>query len=136
MTKRKLKPETEIRRIRRPIDDERRSQLAYEMAHVTKELDRERDEKASEMKIFNEHIKELGQRLSRLANDVEEGQEDRDIECVVVRDFGHNAVFYYDVETYKGEGAELAADSRAMEAEEREKLEQVTIEDVTGEDDA
>ena len=126
MTKKKQKPETEIRVIRKPIDDERRSQLAYEMAHVTKDLDHERDEKASEMKVFNEHIKELGHRLTRLANDVDEGMENRDIETFVVRDFETNTISYRDV------GTDEEVDSRAMTAEEREKLGQVTIDEAIG----
>lgn len=126
------KVEREIRRVRRPIDDERRSQLAYEMAHVTKEIGRERDEKASELKVFNDHIKELEARMRRLADDVDEGREDRDIECVVLRDFEGNKVRYFDATTYDAEATRQhhAVDERAMTAEEREKLEQVTIAEV------
>lgn len=131
-TRKNRKPDTEVRRIRRPIDDERRSQLAYKMAHVTKQLDHERDEKASEMKMFNEHIKELTQRMSQLASDVEEGMEDLEIEVIVVKSFETNTVYYYAIDHKPGDEP---LDTRVLQPEEREKLEQVTIDEVTGGED-
>lgn len=118
------KVEREMRTIRKPIDDARRAELAYEMARVTKDITHERDEKASEMKVYNDHLKALEARMRRLADDVEEGQEDVEVDVVVTHEFDKNQITYRDAIT------DEVVDSRALTAEERESMEQLTIKEI------
>ena len=115
--------EIQTRRFRLPITTKRKADIGEDLAHVTQDINREREEQAAEAKVFREHIKELESRARRLSVDIFEEEEDQDVECVVEADFEANAIRFRRVPSGNGSPGEILK-QRPMLPDERARAAQ------------
>jgi hypothetical protein len=104
----------EQRQARVKLTDPERLAKGTALANTLREQAAVEESKAQLAKDFSARMKRLEERADTLRRDIEDGCEDRMIDCRVVMDFSRNMVLYRRCDT------DEVVDERAMEAHERQ----------------